>query len=285
MHIRFQAAVLLLEHHCDNRAVPTLIDLLRDPDATLRTAAAVALGKVQDPRATAALVELVRDPDDLVRWAAVQALEISGDESVVEPLIHALSDEDPYLREEAIEALSRIGRERADAGLARTVIYDDDRRIRSIALEKLIAPSEQALEAVRRALRDEDPMVRSAASSRLSSWAKDESDVENLRRIYAVMKEDDGGRWHRVFLLNKLWTSGTREAVKAIEDVLQDPHEMVRLGAIQILGLVGSVQAVPALRRVVEEDAGAFNDRPLADEARKAIEEIQRRNSESGEQE
>lgn len=281
IHARFQAAVLLLEYHHEQRGIPTLVDILRDPDAQLRAAAAAALGKVEDPRSTAALVELMRDPDDLVRWAAVQGLRASGDESAVEALIDALNDEDPHFREQAIEALGRIGGERAGAGLCSVVLYDGDSRLRRLAVDKLTDPSEPAVEAVQRSLRDEDPMVRSAASSRLSLWTQDESDVVNLRRVYAVLKEDDSRLLDKVRLLSKLWRSGTREAVKAIEDALQDPDEIVRLSAIQTLAVLGSVGAVPALRRLVEEDAGAFNDQSLADEARKAIEEIQRRSGDS----
>ena len=285
VHARFQAAVQLLEYHRDQRAIPTLIDMLRDPDSQLRTAVAVALRQVRDPRASAALAELVRDPDDNVRWAAVRGLRASGDESAVEALTHALNDEDPNLRKEAIEALGRIGGQRAGVAIARVALYDGDSRIRSLALDKLADPSESALEAVRRSLRDEDPEVRSAASSRLSSWVASESDVENLRRIYAVMKENDSELLDRMFLINKLWKSGTREAVRAIEDALQDPEETVRFLAIMILGASGLVEAIPALRRVVEEDAGAFDDMLLADKAREAIEEIQKRSSDSGEHE
>jgi HEAT repeat protein len=281
---RFRAAaLLLLEYHRDKRAITTMIDMLHDSDANRRIVAATTLGKIDDPRVTAALAGVVRDPERAVRSAAVSALQARGDESVVEPLIRALDEEDFWIREEVIDALGKIGGKRAAAALASVVLYHEDDRARGLALERLADIGDpSALEAFRRALKDEAPGVQSAATWGLRSWAANESDVENLRRIYAVMKESDS-KWDRVSLVLKLRTIGTPDAARAIEHALQDPDELVRFLAILGLGELGSVAAVPALSRVVEEDTGVFQDTPLAKAAREAIEEIQKRNSGSGE--
>ena len=61
------------------RAVPRLIEALRDPDANVRRHAARTLGK--NPRAAdavPALRELLDDPEPIVREAAVEALQRAG---------------------------------------------------------------------------------------------------------------------------------------------------------------------------------------------------------------
>jgi HEAT repeat protein len=58
----------------DPKAVPALLDALRDSDAALRMVAAEALGKVGDPRAAEALrLTALNDPNGQVRKAASKA--------------------------------------------------------------------------------------------------------------------------------------------------------------------------------------------------------------------
>lgn len=58
----------------DERAVPVLVDALRDTDAALRMVAAEALGKIGDPRAAEPLrLAALRDSNAQVRKAATKA--------------------------------------------------------------------------------------------------------------------------------------------------------------------------------------------------------------------
>ena len=100
-----------------------------------------------------------------------------------------------------------------------------------------------------------------------------------MRQIYSVMREDESAHneIRRIFLLGRLHNIGTPEAIRAMEDALQHPHERVRLTAVAVLKAYGTPDSLAALQRAAAEETGIFPDRSLADAAREAIEEIQKR--------
>lgn len=57
------------------RAVHALTQALQTGDVPLRVEAAAMLSRIKDPAAGVALVELIRDPEETVRQAAFTALE------------------------------------------------------------------------------------------------------------------------------------------------------------------------------------------------------------------
>ncbi|MEM2908722.1 MAG: HEAT repeat domain-containing protein, partial [Candidatus Bilamarchaeaceae archaeon] len=79
-----------------------------------RNGAAIALGKIGDARAVPALIDALKDKNEDVRYGAAWALgeiaEKGGDCSAAVPaLIDALKDEKRDVREGAAEALGKIG--------------------------------------------------------------------------------------------------------------------------------------------------------------------------------
>jgi len=94
------------------------VERLRDPESSVRAAAAKALMACGDGRASAALAVALRDEDWYVRIAAAKAMGKIGDARTVEPLIAALEDTYASVREYAAEALGAIGDVRAVEALA-----------------------------------------------------------------------------------------------------------------------------------------------------------------------
>ena len=95
-------------------AVPLLTDLLKDRDSTVRSSAAYALGEF-GPEARAAipaLMELLKDKD-ASRAAAASALgDIGPEASAATPaIIELLNDENEKVRRDADEALEKIRNE------------------------------------------------------------------------------------------------------------------------------------------------------------------------------
>jgi HEAT repeat protein len=88
-------------------AIQTLVEELRDPEASVRLTAAEALSLVADARATEALIAALQDPDALVRPWAAAGLGKTRDRRALEPLAKALRD--PSMRSEAVSALREIG--------------------------------------------------------------------------------------------------------------------------------------------------------------------------------
>ena len=114
--------VLLLE---DTRTVGNgeLDRLLRDRDRALRRRAALAAGRIGDPALVPTLVDLMNDPEPEVRQMAAFALGLIGDKGgAVERLVASLGDSEAVVRARCAEALGRIGEPRAAADLARFVL-------------------------------------------------------------------------------------------------------------------------------------------------------------------
>jgi len=89
------------------------MERLRDPESSVRAAAAKALMACGDGRASEALATALRDEDWYVRIAAAKAMGKIGDARTVGALIAALEDTYASVREYAAEALGAIGDVRA----------------------------------------------------------------------------------------------------------------------------------------------------------------------------
>ena len=95
-----------------------LAPLLADPEATVRAAAAEALGQVGGPLLPAGLAQASRDETPTVRVAATRALAVYDDPQVVELALNALLDPDRDTAVAAGESLVRLSRRPATRAAA-----------------------------------------------------------------------------------------------------------------------------------------------------------------------
>ena len=86
----------------------SLVDLLRHPDADLRTQAALALGTQPRPEAVDALMGALDDEDANVRFHAIEALGKLGPPAAVERLAAIAESRDFFLAFPALDALALI---------------------------------------------------------------------------------------------------------------------------------------------------------------------------------
>ena len=75
------------------KAILELIKALEDEDSSVRSRAAVALGKIGSEAAIPGLIKALEDEDFSVRWSAADALGKIGSEAAIPGLIKALEDE------------------------------------------------------------------------------------------------------------------------------------------------------------------------------------------------
>ena len=91
---------------------------------------------MKEPRAVPLLLGLLNDPDATVREAAVSALAVDGDAQAVDPLLAMLKDAGAERRKTAAFLLGQIGAKRAAGALA-TLLKDVDAGVRWQAAESL----------------------------------------------------------------------------------------------------------------------------------------------------
>ena len=105
-----------------NEALDSLIDALSSRKKGIRLHAATLLGAINDPKAIPALIETLKDNNKLVRREASTAL--SRMDEAVDPLIETLNDEDWRVRGAAAWALGNLGDEKAIPALEK--LLDDE---------------------------------------------------------------------------------------------------------------------------------------------------------------
>jgi len=132
-------------------AMPTVIKLLtralKDTDSSVRSSAAVALGKIGDEQAVKPLIEALKDENSSVRRSVAIALGEIGDTRAVAPLIEALGDEE--VQRDAGVALGKIGEPAVNPLIA--ALKDEDLHVQlnaALVLEKI--GGERAVEALKK---------------------------------------------------------------------------------------------------------------------------------------
>ena len=124
------------------RAFPSVVRLLDDPEDEVRAKAATALGRIGDRRAVGYLMDhLLSDPAPFVRARISAALGQLGGPEVIERLVRALGDPAWWVRMRTVEALEHVGA--VAEGPLLIALDDSDPEIRmraAVALERLGVP-------------------------------------------------------------------------------------------------------------------------------------------------
>ena len=145
------------------KAVPVILNFLKENSSEVRGSAATALGWIGSESALEALLETLRDEASNVRGSAATALGWIGSEAAVAALLESLHDEDSITRGSAATALGRIRSEAAVEALLEA-LNDEASDVRSSAATALgRIGSETAVEALLDTLKDEDSYIRSKA--------------------------------------------------------------------------------------------------------------------------
>jgi HEAT repeat protein len=110
----------------EKRAIPALIEALKDPNMALRNNAAFALGEIGAEEAVPRLIDLLRDPEERVRKSAIKALGMIRAKDAVAPLLQVLdADNSRVTRKSALRSLGQIGDPKALGAVERFVSHPD----------------------------------------------------------------------------------------------------------------------------------------------------------------
>lgn len=229
--------------------VPVLMAVVHDPDASVREAAAQAIG-LMGAEFLPQLVQLLHHNDKYVRRHAVWALGKFGPKArpALPDLCEALRDTDPRTATGAAQSLGCIGEDAADAVPALMEAMRGTNivlcRLAAKALSQIGTPALASLVAH---LRDRDPFVRGEAALAVGWIGADAAGaIPGLIEIITSRQP----------IASRAAISDSRTPVTAVAPTPPpNPEDNSCIYAVQALGRIGpaAVAAVPVLLQVCHE--------------------------------
>jgi HEAT repeat protein len=223
-----------------------LLALLADPEPTVRTTAAQALGKIAAPDAVAPLLRSLDDADPAVRAMSAWALGRFGEDVLDQAgleLARRLDDPSPAVKQAAAQALGAVGGTQAIVELVIERLHGADVATRRAAVQALTwLESGSAHHALLTALGDPDAQVRQGAIAALGETV----DPRSLPAIRdRLLKDADAGvRGEAAYRLGKFGDQAVLPALRTA--ATRDPDASVRRWASWALEQIGP--ASPANR-------------------------------------
>ncbi|GAB4206216.1 MAG: hypothetical protein OHK0013_22670 [Sandaracinaceae bacterium] len=229
-----------------DRAVEGLTKLGDDPDATVRTMAIAALGRLRDPRPLEVVLARFSDGEGSVREAAVMAAGEIGGERAREALRRAVSDERPDVRFQAVAAYAVVAGEDARPALA-VALGDEDPLVRASAVESLatLGPSDDARTRIARLLSDRAPEVVDEAALALGQMG-DRRAIPHLARLASGPRG-----FEAMALLGDLKATEAADALDRIAGAVLKPL-LVKAAAATALVRIGDPRGEPHFRSIFE---------------------------------
>ncbi len=250
--VKIRAATVLAKF--GSEAVPALSEALKDEDEQVRSSATASLVELVNTHRInmlQPLTQAMNDPDPGVRRGAVVALGKIGVHAL-KTLKDSLKDQDIMVRQLIIQACARkevMGT--SGAIVLNEALKDSDKTNRFLAVLALGPFKDPASpQALVRALKDSEFMIREAAASTLCELGR-----EAVPYLIDVLGNPGFGHRDRVALV--LGQIRDLRALPALVVALNDPDLSVRLCAARSLGSLRSKQAVPALEKALK-DPNAF---------------------------
>ncbi len=228
-------------------------------------------GEDQRERVVRALESALREDEAApVRSAAALGLADLEAREALPTLLVAVEDDDPHVRQMAITALGEIGDPRATERLRRA-LADTRPEVRfqaAIAFPRVCASGADAVEALVRATRDADPLVRQIALRMAEEIGAEQGHVDAavLERAQALL--DDGPAVVRVAAAVVLARGGDDTVpahpvlIGVANGVVETTDGEDEAAAIELCGELGLEAALPGLeRRAFGGMMGMFRDR------------------------
>ena len=174
-------------------AVSELVKMLRNDDEITCVNAAAALWKIaRHPKAMPSLLQMLRQGNPAQAYAAAVVLgQIEKDADAAAPaLIEALHAPDADVRRAAARSLGRLGRAAFPALQKSHALQDPDADTRRMVVEALSWMGPEAVPALIVALKDGSPAVRSAAARAWAAGAEARSGRSALETAASDSRED-----------------------------------------------------------------------------------------------
>jgi HEAT repeat protein len=225
------------------KAIPALIEALKDTDQFVRRGAALALGKIPGDRQVAvpALIEALQDKDESVRESAARSLGSIGQkpESAVPALLAALQ-EDRGPRQEAMDALIKFGpAARTTVPALIVMLKEDDLTWFAARVLGGIGPDAQAAApALANALRGTTDERRLEAADALAKIGRNQAEAVPIA-TRALVAEDWRDRMRAAGVLGDFGPIA-EPSVPALTKALEDENSNVRWSTAVALSTIAA---------------------------------------------
>jgi HEAT repeat protein len=225
----------------------TLIEALHHPDKNVRGKAAVSIGNLGDIEGLNVLLQTIGEENDLyVREDITWALVRIGDAAVL-PLIELLKNENPAARHHAAHTLGKIADARATEALTNALEDEDAMVVAKAAFALGQIGDTRAISAFIGLLGHEHREVQTAVNQVLEVFGG--AAIQPL--IRAMGQEKWQAREQAADILGLI---GSRDAVPVLIEALKDEQWQVRFAAVTALGSIGGGSAKQGVQQM-EHDA------------------------------
>jgi HEAT repeat protein len=238
-------AALTLAHLKDPRATPALVDLIKtaDKQAWMYQNIIGTLGATNSPDSFAVLAPLLKEPQPSIRAAAACQLLRSKDPRAVPLVAEAMGDSSAEVRERVADALGNAKPTHARGSLER-LLKDRDGTVRAAAAKGLSRLGDvQSADALTTVLQDDDMVARAAAAIALVQLGDPRGEPAFLR----CLKDPSAPRRQQALMAVYSSPIKTGETPLAVAAAFADRTQKVQYAGAMALGAIGTDAAVDAL--------------------------------------
>lgn len=233
---------VLLGTISETRAVPGVLECLKDADAGVRRLACESLARIGSVTAVPALFGMLEDQSSAVVQAATAAIISLGGDGTLELAIRAARSRLAGERRAAIRILSCIGHSEAEPVILAATL-DTDARVRDTAIHGLaLRESPECRGRLLELATNAEPAVRASALRALG-------DTSSEPRVVAALLGglSDSDPWARYFACQSLGKTRAESSVHAISALVGDGAGQVRMAAIEALSHLPGAESFAAL--------------------------------------
>lgn len=273
----------------DRKTVETrLVDLLDDPEAQVRAAAAQTIGHLGMTSANDSLVTALADPNEWVRVQVADALGRVGDAALAQVIAgHLDAEREPHVRATLVKSLGSIGDEKMLPVLA-LLLEDADNRVRANAVES-IAQLQVKKADLKKTLGKlaNDPSNRVRANAALALLAagdpkgreileamiKLKDEFMRASALYAlgelrlkadqrlIVKHFDDASWLVRKNAVRAMTKHGKGGLPAVVTALRSPHPHVKLAALEVIGILKEAGSRSSIIALLEDESGEVRNK------------------------
>jgi len=218
------------------RALGALIQAFTTRDKDVRKFVVDILGAIPDPGAVETLIEALDDPEENVRLAAIESLGQHQSERAFNRLLRVLEEDEYTSAFAALHTLGKMDREIPFPVIRRLAERKALRRAVFEALGQSF--SEEAVALLIQGLSDPSKSSRQAAIRSLANVHK-KTPEQGLRRAIEIS-------------LRQVFGNGSSAS---IAEFLDSTHQFTKRGAVHLLALIATADALRQLFRALNDDA------------------------------